>query len=303
MIKHVSISALLLVLLSFTAACLPASSSIPVPGRTGTASNIDKPVKKIISLAPSSTEIIYFIGLEDRLVGVTEYCNYPPQASNIAKVGGFSTVDVEKAITLQPDLVLSADIHNKSTTPMLEKLGFRVVTFSPKTMDTVINDITLLAKICEISSQAEPTINDLKKRVQSVATKTGDIKDDLKPGVLVVIWHDPLRVAGKGTLVDDLIRIAGGVNTAGGVSGYANFSIESLITADPKVIIVPTSMGQAGTQLWDGITSDTRLQNVTAVKNKAVYKLDGDLVLRYGPRSITALEQLAAILHPSDFNR
>ena len=208
---------------------------------------------------------------------------------------------MEKAVALQPDLILAADIHSKSTTPMLEKLGFSVFTLSPKTVQGTISDMARVADICGITSTAEKTLNNLQDRVKAVSAKTAPIKDDIRPGVLVIIWHNPLMAAGTNTLVDDLIRLAGGVNLARGITGYANFSIESLLNADPKVIIIPTTMGQAGSQAWDSITSDTRLQNVSAIKNKAVYKIDGDIILRYGPRSVTALEQLAAILHPQLF--
>jgi iron complex transport system substrate-binding protein len=288
-----------LLIMSLSAiACLPASPAVQVSDDSGTVIELDRPVGRIISLAPSSTEMVYLLALEDRLAGVTEYCNYPPEAKNKAKVGGFSTVDVEKAVSLQPDLVLAAEIHGKSTTPLLEKLGFRVVTFHPKTMSRVISDIELLARICGITARSEGTINSLKSRVDAVSAKTVAPADGLKPGTLVIIWHDPMMVAGKGTLIDDLVRLAGGVNLAQGVSGYANLSIESMISADPKVIIIPTSMGQSGNQIWNSITSDARLKNVSAIKNNAVYKIDGDIILRYGPRSVTALEQMAALLHP-----
>jgi iron complex transport system substrate-binding protein len=303
MIKYFSFAALLLVMSMTAPACSPASTPVQVEDDSGTAIQMDRPVQRIISLAPSSTEMVYYLGLEDRLIGDTEYCNYPADAINKAKVGGFSTVDVEKVVSLQPDLALAADIHSKSATPMLQKMGFRVVTFNPKTLDQVVSDLRLLARICSITAQSEGTINNLKSRVDVVSSKTLPLKDSLKPGVLVVIWHDPLRVAGKGTLVDDLIRLAGGINVAQGVSGYGNLSIETVIGADPTVIIVPTSMGTSGDQIWNGIASDPRLKNVSAIKNNAVYKMDGDVILRYGPRSVTALEQVAALLHPQLFQK
>jgi iron complex transport system substrate-binding protein len=301
--KYLGFTALLLAISISAMACAPASPSVQIEDDLGTPVYLDRPVQRIISLAPSSTEMVYYLGLEDRLIGDTEYCNYPPAANNKTRVGGFSTVDMEKVVSLQPDLALAADIHSKSATPMLQKMGFRVVTFSPKTLDRVINDLGLLAKICGITDKSEGTINGFKNRVDAISSKTLTIKDNLKPGVLVVIWHDPMMVAGKGTLVDDLIRLAGGINRAQGVSGYGNLSVETIISSDPDVIIVPTSMGASGNQIWNGIASDARLVNVSAIKNNAVYKIDGDVILRYGPRSVTALEQIAALLHPQLFKK
>lgn len=298
-----SIAAGLLILSLTATACLPVPPAAQVTDDSGTVIELDRPVQRIISLSPSCTEMVYHLGLEGRLAGVTEYCNYPPEAKNKDKVGGFSTVDVEKAVSLQPDLVLAADIHSKSTTPLLEKLGFRVVTFNPKSMDRVISDIRLLARICGISEQSEGTISNLKSRVAAVSTKTLAPSDGFKPGTLIIIWHEPLMVAGTGTLIDDLVRLAGGANLAQGVTGYANLSIESVISSDPEVIIIPTSMGQSGSQIRNSVTSDARLKNVSAVKNNAVYEIDGDILLRYGPRSVTALEQIAALLHPQLYGK
>jgi iron complex transport system substrate-binding protein len=291
----------LLLLSLLVAGCLPAP--VRVADDAGVAPALDRPVDKIISLAPSNTEMVYYFGLQNRLAGVTEYCNYPAEAMQKPHVGGFSTVDLEKVVSLQPDLVLAADIHSKSTTPMLEKLGFHVVTFKPKTMDNVIGDLRLLARLCGMAEPAAGKIADLTGRINAVTAKTQGLTEDKKPKVLIVIWHDPLRAAGTATLADDIVRLAGGTNVAGNISGYANFSIESVLSAGPQVIIIPSSMGDSGSQIWNSIVQDSRLKEVPALKHNAVYKIDGDVLLRYGPRSIAALEQVAVLLHPDLFSQ
>lgn len=284
-------------------ACSPASVSPAFIDDSGKTVKIDSQAKRIISLAPSNTEIIYALNLEDHLAGVTEYCNYPPEAKNKAVIGGFSTVDIEKTVSLQPDLVLASNIHSKSTTPMLEKLGFNVVTLNPKTIEGVISDISQVANICHVAQQSQGTIESLKKRAEVVSTRTAKLTGNDKPRATVIIWHDPLMVAGKDTLIDDIMRLCGATNVAAPVSGHASFSIESLLSTDPQVIFLPTSMGLTESPLWNSITTDARLKSISAIKNNAVYKIDGDILLRFGPRSITAMEQMAALLHPNLFSK
>lgn len=261
------------------------------------------PAERIISLAPANTEIIYALGLQDRLVGVTEFCNYPPAAKDKPKVGGFSTVDIEKAVALKPDLVLAAEIHNKSVTPQLQKMGFRVVSLHPKTVQGVIQDIALTGRLCGADAAAATLTADLQKRVDAVTTITSGLASDQRPRTLLVIWNDPLMVAGKSTLIDDIMRMAGGTNIASQINGFASMNLESIISADPQVIIVPTSMDEKGDPLWDFITTDPRMSNTSAVKNGRVYKIEGDLIYRHSPRCITALEQTASFLHPNLFSK
>lgn len=295
--------AMILLIAAQIFACSPASPSPTFQDDSGNILKIDSTVKRIISLAPSNTEIVYALKLEDRLVGVTEYCSYPPEAKNKTIIGGFSTVDIEKTITLQPDLILASDIHSKSVSPMLAKLGFKVATLNPRSIEGVIRDMEQVANICNVTQQTQDTIDSLKERVNTISTVTSGLSGSDKPRTMVIVWHDPLMVAGKDTLIDDIIRLCGATNVANTVSGHSSFSIESLLNADPQVIIIPTSMGKSESPLWNSITTDSRLHSISAVKNNAVYIIDGDILLRFGPRSITAMEQIAALLHPNLFNK
>jgi len=261
------------------------------------------PAQRIISLAPANTEIVYALGLEDKLVGVTEYCNYPPAAKDKTKVGGFSTVDIEKTVALKPDLVLASDIHNKSVTPQLLKMGFRVVSLYPKTVEGVINDITLTGRLAGAENAAATLTASLQKRVDAVTAVTSGLAPDQRPRTLLIIWNDPLMVAGNSTLISDIIHLAGGANIASAIDGFGSMNLESMISADPQVIIVPTSMNKASDPLWDFVTTDSRMSNTSAVKNGRVYKIDGDLIYRHSPRCISALEQAASFLHPDLFSK
>jgi len=284
-------------------ACAAPSTPAELKDDAGTIITPAPAAQRIISLAPANTEIIYALGLENKLVGVTEFCNYPLAARDKPKVGGFSTVDIEKAVALNPDLVLAAEIHNKSVTPQLQKMGFRVVSLYPKTVQGAIQDITLTAMLCGAESDASTLTASLQKRLDAVAAVTSQLSPGLRPRVLVIIWNDPPMVAGNTTLIDDMVRLAGGANVASQVNGFASINLESIIGADPQVIIVPTSMDEKSDLLWNFVTTDPRMGSTSAVKNGRLYRIDGDLIYRHSPRCITALEQVAAFLHPDLFNR
>jgi len=297
------ICAALAVLLCVCACAVPAVPFSEQKDDSGNTIMQAPPSQRIISLAPANTEIIYALGLEDRLVGVTEFCNYPPDAKNKARVGGFSTVDIEKAVELRPDLVLASDIHSKSVTPQLQKMGFRVVSLYPKTVKGAINDIVLTGELAGASKAAAELTTSLQKRVDAVTAVTTGQAPGQRPRTLLMIWNDPLMVAGNSTLIDDIIRMAGGTNIATDINGFGSMNLESMISADPQVIIVPTSMDNSSDPLWDFVTTDPRMSNTSAVKNSRVYKIEGDLVYRYSPRFIAALEQVASFLHPELFSK
>jgi len=196
-------------------------------------------------------------------------------------------------------LVLATDIHSKSVTPLLQKVGFNVVTLYPKTLNGVIGDIDLVGKITGKENTASELTASLNKRIQAVASAAINPAAVRPLRTLLIIWYDPLMVAGAGTLPDDMLKVAGGKNIASDMMGYSSIGLETIISRDPEVIIVPSDMGQPDNPLWDFVITDARLKNTTATKDKAIYKIDGDLVLRYGPRCITALEQMSSFYHPS----
>ncbi|MFA5079955.1 MAG: cobalamin-binding protein [Dehalococcoidia bacterium] len=304
-IRNKSFIPLALIIVACLCVCACATPAMPAELKDDAGNTITAapPAQRIISLAPANTEIIYALGLENKLVGVTEFCNYPPDAMDKPKVGGFSTVDIEKAVALNPDLVLAAEIHNKNVAPQLQKMGFRVVSLYPKTVQGVIQDITLTGMLCGAEGNAATLAAGLQKRLDAVAAVTSQLSTGLRPRVLVIIWNDPLMAAGKSTLIDDIIRLAGGDNVASQVNGFAAMNFESVISADPQVIIVPTSMDEKSDLLWNFVTTDPRMGSTSAVKNGRLFRIDGDLIYRHSPRCITALEQVAAFLHPDLFNR
>jgi len=297
------ITSTLAALLCACACAAPAMPYAEIKDDSGYPVTASPPSQRIISLAPANTEIVFALGLEDRLVGVTEFCDYPQAAKDKPRVGGFSTVDIEKAVELRPDLVLASDIHSKTVTPQLQKMGFRVVSLYPKTVRGAINDITLTGNLAGAEKAAATLTASLQKRVDAVTAVTADLGPTQRPRTLLMIWNDPLMVAGNSTLIDDIIRLAGGTNVASDINGFGSMNLESMISADPQAIIVPTAMDKSSDPLWEFVTTDRRLSNTSAVKNGRVYRIEGDLVYRYSPRCISALEQTAMFLHPELFGK
>jgi iron complex transport system substrate-binding protein len=251
--------------------------------------------RRIVSLSPSNTEIVFALGLGDQLVGDTTYCNYPEAAKTKTRVGGFSDVDIEKVVSVQPDLILAANIHEAKVLPSLEQLSIPIMVLHPITIDGIFKDISLLGRITGQSREAASLIAQLQNKVAAISTKTASSKG-AKPRVLYVTWHDPLYSAGDDTITGELIRIAGGDNIAKDLSGYATLSLESVVQRNPQIMIVMSSMGSNTST--DYINREPRLQATDALKNKQVYPVDADLFGRTTPRIIDALEQLAAIIQP-----
>jgi iron complex transport system substrate-binding protein len=264
---------------------------------TGRTVQIQGTVQRIISLSPSNTEMVYALGLQDKLVGVTSYDNYPPDAKNKTIVSDFSTIDMEKIVNAKPDLVLADSIQQKDTIPALEKLGITVYTMSPNTMDEIYHDLKTLGQITGKTKEADALAASLTARVQAVADKTTKLTVNNKPRVLFVTWYDPIWTAGHHTMIQSLIEKAGGTNIAADLNGYATITLESVIQRNPQVIIVTNSMGDQHTTL-DYIKSNDQFKATDAVKNGKVYEIDADVFGRTTPRIVDGLETLAKLLHP-----
>lgn len=281
--------------------CAPQSPPGNVVDDLGRMVTIDETPQRIISLAPSNTEILFALGLGDRVVGVTEYCNYPEAATAKPKVGGFSTVDIEKVVSLEPDLVLATRIHGKTVIPALEELGLTVLALAPGCIDEVVNNITLVGEISGQDKQASQLVDNLRTRIETVANETQNLAPDQRPRVLYLTWHDPLMTAGTGTLADDVISKAGGQNIAYDISGDKAINLETVIHRDPQVIIASVGMGTGEDLPWQYVKTEPRLRNTQALLNNRVYKIDGDLIHRPGPRIVEALELMAQFIHPELF--
>jgi iron complex transport system substrate-binding protein len=164
-----------------------------------------------------------------------------------------------------------------------------------------LDSITLVGEITGQSREASKLTNNLRMRIEAVADKTRTFSPNQKPRVFYITWHDPLMTAGIETLTDDIISKAGGQNIAHDLSGNKSIDLETVIYRDPQVIIASVGMGTGEDLPWQYVRTETRLKNTQALLNNRIYKIDGDLIHRPGPRIVEALEQMAQFIHPELF--
>jgi iron complex transport system substrate-binding protein len=265
-------------------------------GRTVTLAT-SKP-QRIISLAPSNTEILFALGLGDRIVGVTDYCNYPPEAKTIPSIGAYDIPNIEEIIAREPDLVLATEAQSVNIYQQLESRGITVIAISPTTMDEVLASITLVGKATGAEKEASSLVKNMQKRIKAVTDKTSKLDESQKPRVFYIFWHDPIWTAGAGTFADALIQMAGGINIARELNGFAEISLEVVITANPQVIIAGVGMGTGEDLPLQFVKTESRLSDTDARKNDQIYGVNMDIIGRPGPRIVDALDEFFALIHP-----
>ena len=280
----------------------PEWQPVTVTDDFGTTVTINTEPRRIVSLAPANTEILFALGLGDRVVGVTDYCNYPAEATEKPKVGGYATVNIEQVITARPDLVVAAYGNTEETIERMRGLGLTVVALKPDSVDGTLRDIRLVGKATGAEKEAASLAGGIEDRIEAVREKMADATE--KPGVVHVMWYEPVWVSGNNTFQDEMIRLAGGENTFSDVEGWQVVDMERIITADPDVILVNsgTGMGGEGEDLiYQSFMKEPRFQNLKAVKEGRVHIVESDTMDRGGPRIADALEDVAATVHPELF--
>lgn len=257
--------------------------------------------QRIISLAPSHTETLFELGLEDRIVGVTEYCDYPVEAQQKEKVGGFSTVDMERIIALGPDLILAANIHKGDLAPELKRRGFNVLIVAPQTLEEVLDGIMEVGRATGTAERASELVEDLRTGIAAVQDRVASLEEGQRPRVFYLTWHDPIWTLGKGTITHELIEMAGGRNIMSDTQGHSKVDLESVILRNPQVILAASGHGSAEDSPLGWAQTETRLKHVDARIDGAVHQVDADLVTRPGPRIVKGLELMAGLVHPELF--
>jgi iron complex transport system substrate-binding protein len=272
---------------------------ITLTDQMGREVTIEKLPERIISLAPSNTEILFTLGLEDRIVGVTDFCDYPEAAKSKEKIGGFSEPNIEKIISLQPDLILATSMHQKPVEE-LEKLNVPSVVLDPKDFEDVFTSIEIIGKATGQDDKAAAIVGDLKARVKDVDDKVIKLTEDERPKVYYEIWPSPITTAGPGTFVNDIIQRAGGENIAKDAKkAYPQYSQEMIVAKNPDIIIF--SHHGSSNQSAEDILNRQGWESIEAIKNNKVFYVEENLVQRATPRLVDGLEQLAMMMHPELF--
>ncbi len=257
---------------------------------------------RVVSLAPSNTELLFAIGAGSKVVGVDACSDYPAEARDVAKVGDYALPNMEAIIALKPDLVL-ADRQHADLVKQMEELGLKVLILDPHTIEGVYADITLVGRITGMEKQAATVVDDMRARLDKVEETLKAIDPTRRVTVYYEVYSDPLMSVGPGTFAHEVITLAGGRNIFGDAkTGYPEISPEAVITSNPSVIVYPDFHGpEALTPAklkarpgWD---------RIEAVVTGRVFGLDADIISRPGPRLADAVEAMAAILYPEEFGR
>ena len=248
---------------------------------------------RIVSLAPANTEILFALGLGNKVVGVTSYDDYPSQVASITKVGDFAGPNVEAVAGAKPDLILATSGVQADVVKKLEDLGATVVVLDPQSLDGVYADIQRVGQITGTSDKADDVTTAMKGQVEAVQRVVATSE---RTSAFIEIGQNPLFTAGKGTLMDELITLAGGKNVVT-QPGYVSYSAEQLIKANPQAYFATkgSSNDPAAIEKRPGFSA------LSAVKDKRVVILDDSLVSRGGPRIVDGLKAMAEGLHPGAY--
>ena len=256
---------------------------------------LDGEPQRIISLAPSITEILYFLGLGDRVVGVTQNSYYPSEATFKPRVGSYVDVNVEKILTLSPDLVIGTMGGNEpDKVYLLEEAGIPVFIINPRNVRQTVETVATLGHVCGISEKGAALSLQLSKRVDDIIAK---IKGRKKPLVFLQINLKPIMTVNRNTCIHDLIELAGGENITKDMPiNYPRISLEEVIRRKAEVIII-LSMERDG-QFEEAKKEWQRWTTIPAVKNKRVHLVNADIIDQPSPRVVEGLEALTRLLHP-----
>lgn len=274
----------------------PAAAAFPVTvtDDAGRSVTITAKPERIVSLAPANTEIVAALGALDRLVGVTTYCDYPPEVAELPKMGDFVGPNMEAIAAAAPDLVLVTTGVQAEAIGQLEALGASVVAIDPQTLDALLASIGTIgdaigepAAAAELTGSMELQIDDIAEQVEGAPVRC-----------FLEIAQDPLFTVGSGTLLNELIEYAGGENVVT-EPGYVAYSVEQLVQADPDVYLA--TLGSMNSP--SDITGRPGYANISAVADGRVFLLDDNLVSRPGPRVVDGIRQIAEALHPEAFGQ
>lgn len=260
---------------------------------SSTASAEELPQSRIISLTPASTEILFALGLEDEIVGVSSYCDWPAEAREKESVGSFSNPNIEKIVSLRPELVILTGMEQGYLKAILSNLSIDYVVIHPSNLKGLILSIEEIANLTNRKKQAEVLIRNIKKVMRRIGRAVSKVPEGDRPLVYVEFWHDPIMTIGGDSFINDMIETCGGINITKDLKrSYSKIDPEVVIFRNPEVIILTYHMKDKG-WIKERFASRIGWQNIDAVKNKRIYQdIDPDIILRPGPRVIEGLIEL-----------
>ena len=252
-------------------------------------------LQRIVSLAPSITEIIFALGQKNRLKGVTMYSDFPDEATKLPKVGSYVHLDLERIVALKPDICIAIkDGNPKAVVKRLESLKIPVYAVNPKSLDALMQTILDIGNLLNACDNANSLVQDMRYRIQKVKSKVA--QTTCKPGVFFQVGISPIVSVGTNTFTHELIKISGGKNLAKGPVAYPRFSREQVLALSPEIFII-SSMSRSGA--FDSVKAQwNRWTDLPAVRNHRIHLVDSNLFDRPTPRLVDALELLLELIHP-----
>jgi iron complex transport system substrate-binding protein len=284
--------------LLITALVAASASAGTVVDQLGRTVSVPRHPMRIVALAPSITEIVFALGAQDRLVGVTRFSDYPNAAQALPKVGSYVQLDLEKIVSLEPDLCIAVkDGNPKAVVSRLEALGVPVYAVDPRNLEAVMDTIAEIGGLLDAQKSAAALAAGLRNRIERVTGKAASAGS--KPGVFFQIGITPIVSVGTDTFIHELIEMAGGRNLAAGPTPYPRFSREQVLALAPEVFII-TSMARGET--FDRVKAEWESwPSMPAASAGRIYLVDSNLFDRASPRLVDGLELLARLIHPDIF--
>jgi iron complex transport system substrate-binding protein len=250
--------------------------------------------RRIVSVAPSNTELVFALGKGKYLVGRSDFCDYPEEAKQIPSIGNFFPPDYEKIVSLKPDLILVIGGSEEARNKLIQDYKLTVFVVDPQNFDQLYATIKTLGVALNAQEQAEKLVATMQQQVDAIAQKAATATN--KPKVFYEVWDDPLMTAGAQTFIDDMIRLAGGVNIAADVKGWVPYKAEQVAAQNPDIIIAASPDGAAKIKQRKG------WESFKAIKDGKVFSVaDPNVVARPGPRLVEGLKFFARTLHPELF--
>jgi iron complex transport system substrate-binding protein len=275
---------------------------IPVEGKNrlltdgmGRKVKIPYPAKRIISLAPSITEILFALGLNEEIAAVTNFCDYPEAVLNKPRIGGYINPSIEKIVSLKPDLIIATRDGNRwETIDRLSDLGFPVYLIHPKSSNGVMKAIHQIGVMIGKEEESRKILVNMTSKKEGITTRTKSLS---KPKVFFQIGYAPIMTVGRETLADDLIRLAGGKSISENeLISYPLYSIETILSKAPEIIII--SSMDSNKDYMNLVEKWRNWKSIPAVRMNTIHVIDSNLVDRPTPRIVEGLEALAKMIHP-----
>lgn len=280
--KNIIYSTILSSLLSLVS--FPTFANSEIKDFFGRDINIPSKPQRIISLTPATTEILFSLDLKNKIIGVTSDCNYPKDAIKKEKIGKFGFINLEKVISLKPDLIIATkDMNNQLN--VLKKYNVPIIAIQTKNLDSVISNIKLLSEVSGSQKEGKVLTDKLNKKLAKI--KSISLKSKKHPKVFYCIWHNPIMTTGKNSFISDMIRTTGAINISDEINvSFSAYNVENLIIKNPDYIVIPDST-------YKNINfSIIPWNKLKAVKNNHVIRVNDDLYLRPSPRIFDATEEL-----------